>query len=81
MKLIEEDFEETYGMRPKIVGREYLLDIGTLLKKADEYPETLAILENDSFVLRREYYALNRFYGKMEARHVINGDDFFDEMI
>ena len=42
MKLIEEDFEETYGMRPKIVGREYLLDIGTLLKKADEYPETLS---------------------------------------
>ena len=25
--------------------------IGTLLKKADEYPETLTILENDSFVL------------------------------
>ena len=72
----------------KVVVKSPEIGIDNLWMTADETIDWTDALGTSSsnarrrrFILRREYEALRKFFGKMEARHVINGDDFFDEMI
>lgn len=63
---------------PEEVGWVYEGDIHDILKRRSEYQELLEMLNDDSYDLKREYYAAQEYLRKLKEAQKPRGDGLFD---
>lgn len=66
---------------PECVGAVYEVDIHEARKSSRKYSELLKLLDDDDFVLKREYKAAFDYKSKLENAQIPLGDDLFDYFV
>lgn len=71
------DYIHEYG-EPDVIGRNYEIDIETLLSDQQYYSDILQSLENDNFPLMSEFKEAREYFIKLQDKHSVTSNDLFD---
>lgn len=74
---ISYEYKNEYGT-PDIVGRIYEFDIKSIRSKPAEYAELIRYIEDDNFVLKKEYKDMSVYLEKLKNKQKLEGDNLFD---
>ncbi|WP_373898861.1 NACHT domain-containing NTPase [Haloimpatiens sp. FM7315] len=74
---ISYEYKNEYGT-PDIVGRIYEFEIDKIRNNSTEYTELIRCIENDNFVLKKEYNDMRLYLEKLKNKQTPEGNSLFD---
>ncbi|MEG0835092.1 MAG: NACHT domain-containing protein, partial [Christensenellaceae bacterium] len=74
---VPSEYTREFG-EPDVVGRNYEIEIETLLSDSQRYKDIIERLEHDDFPLMTEFKKAREYFNRLLDSHFVTSDDLFD---
>ena len=66
------------GYEPEVIGYSYFVQVAEVLDNREKYADLIAALDDDRFILKAEYNAVQQYLVNIKRRQKESDDDFDD---